>query len=84
MTMAHRNVLTLPARQDEADTPLNLLTVEEAAAEAKVSVNTIRRAYEHGHLPVLRFGVGGRFIRVRRRALVTWLEQAHGETGTSR
>lgn len=63
------------------------LTVAEAAAEAKVSDHTIRRAYVHGHLAIQRFGIGQRSLRIKRSDLVKWLA-AGGNTaprhGTSR
>src|SRR5262245_42876230 len=55
------------------------LTVAEAAADAAVSVHTIRRGYENRHLRVQRFGVGGRGIRIRRADLAAWLD-AGGRT----
>jgi excisionase family DNA binding protein len=55
------------------------LTVAQAAAEAAVSEHTIRRAYVHGHLPVHRFGLGARSLRITRRDLIAWLE-AGGNT----
>lgn len=88
--MSSRNVVTLTARRDEAEaaaaaagrTAFNdqRLTLAEAAAEVAVSINTLRRAYEHQHLTVQRFGIGGRGIRVRRADLMTWLA-AGGKTG---
>jgi excisionase family DNA binding protein len=50
------------------------LTVQQAAAEAAVSVHTIRRGYENRHLRVQRFGIGGRGIRIRRADLAAWIE----------
>jgi len=55
------------------------LTVAQSAVDVNVSVNTIRRAYESGHLLVQRFGVGGRGIRIRRGDLMAWLA-AGGKT----
>jgi excisionase family DNA binding protein len=55
------------------------LTVAQAAAEAAVSEHTIRRAYVHGHLPVHRFGLGARSLRIKRSELMAWLE-AGGNT----
>ena len=55
------------------------LTVAQAAAEAAVSEHTIRRAYVHGHLPVHRFGLGARSLRIKRSELIAWLE-AGGKT----
>ena len=49
-----------------------LLTVAEAAHEAKVSEHTIRRGYFGGHLRVQRMGMGGRIVRIRRRDLLEW------------
>jgi excisionase family DNA binding protein len=84
-----RNVVALTAKreQQEADAASAVaaafndkrLTVAQAAEEAAVSVNTIRRAYESEHLKVIRFGIGGRGIRIRRGDLVAWLE-AGGRT----
>jgi excisionase family DNA binding protein len=87
--MAQRTVVTLTTRREQAVAAAasdaatafgeKKDTVAEAAAEATVSVHTIRRAYEHGHLRVLRFGIGGRGIRIRRADLAAWLE-AGGRT----
>ena len=55
------------------------LTVAQAAQEAAVSEHTIRRAYVHGHLPIQRFGLGARSLRIKRRDLIAWLE-AGGQT----
>ena len=85
-----RNVVALTTRREQAVSEdaasaaamafgEKMLTVAEAAADASVSVHTIRRAYEHGHLRVLRFGVGGRGVRIRRADLAAWLE-AGGRT----
>jgi excisionase family DNA binding protein len=84
-----RNVVALTAKREaqEADAVSAVvatfndkrLTVAQAAEEATVSVNTIRRAYESEHLKVLRFGVGRRSIRIRRGDLMAWLD-AGGST----
>ena len=89
ISMAQRTVVALTTRREQAMTEAaaaaaavfgdKMETVAEAAADASVSVHTIRRAYEHGHLRVLRFGVGGRGIRIRRSELAAWLE-AGGRT----
>jgi len=63
------------------------LTVAQAAAEAAVSEHTIRRAYVHGHLPVHRFGLGARSLRIKRSELIAWLEaggQTASRAGTAR
>ena len=89
--MSHRNVLPLTARREDAEAEAaaaartafteQRLTIAEAAADAHVSVNTLRRAYVYGHLVVQRFGMGARrSIRVRRGDLMAWLA-AGGQTG---
>jgi excisionase family DNA binding protein len=85
--------MLLSARRDQVATAAAAafdearLTVAEAATEAKVSEHTIRRAYVHGHLPIQRFGIGQRSLRIKRSDLLKWLE-AGGNTapraGTSR
>jgi excisionase family DNA binding protein len=50
-----------------------LLTVKEAARYVPCSVQTIRRAYLVGQLPVERFGQGWGRVRIRQHALETWL-----------
>lgn len=49
----------------------DLLTVKEAARGFKVCSETIRRAYQNGHLRVVRVG---RHIRIPKQALVDWRE----------
>jgi excisionase family DNA binding protein len=49
-----------------------VLTVEEAARELKLSTHTIRRGYMGGHLKVQRLGLGGRIVRIVRRELHVW------------
>jgi excisionase family DNA binding protein len=55
------------------------LTIEQASGEANVSAHTIRRAYNNGHLTVIRFGVGGRGLRIKRSELMKWMD-AGGRT----
>ena len=51
-----------------------LLTVQQAALYVPCSVQTIRRAYLMGQLPVERFGQGCGRVRIRQRALEVWLK----------
>lgn len=51
-----------------------LLTVQQAALCVPCSVQTIRRAYLMGQLPVERFGQGCGRVRIRQRALEVWLK----------
>ena len=51
-----------------------LLTVQQAALYVPCSVQTIRRAYVMGQLPVERFGQGWGRVRIRQRALEQWLK----------
>lgn len=89
--MGQRTVVHLTARRDDAEAEAAAsarsafadyrLTIAEAATEAHVSINTVRRAYVYGHLVVQRFGTGARRgIRVRRGDLMAWLA-AGGQTG---
>lgn len=50
----------------------DVLTVAEAAAEARRSVRTIRRAYRAGKLAAFRDG-NGRGVRIRREDLRRWM-----------
>jgi excisionase family DNA binding protein len=52
---------------------MTLLTVDEIARQCRVSVRTVRRWIAAGELPVVRLG---RAVRVRKRALVTFLQCA--------
>ena len=66
-----------------------LLTVQQAARYVPCSVQTIRRAYLMGQLPVERFGRGSGRVRIRQRALELWLKnggktQATTATGGER
>ena len=49
-----------------------VLTVAEAAVEARRSVRTIRRAYRAGKLPAFRDG-NGRGVRIRYEDLFQWM-----------
>lgn len=79
---AERNVVAFSEPPAAPVLPDARLTVAQAAAEAAVSEQTIRRAYVHGHLPVHRFGLGARSLRIKRSELLAWLE-AGGQTGTA-
>lgn len=50
----------------------DVLTVVEAAVEARRSVRTIRRAYRAGRLPAFRDG-NGRGVRIRYEDLRRWM-----------
>ena len=82
---ATRNIVAFADQRDSLATATTeafnnvRLTVAQAAAEAAVSEHTIRRAYAHGHLPVHRFGLGARSLRIKRSELLAWLE-AGGQT----
>ncbi len=67
---------------DQAQTSDRLLTVQQAAQYVPCSVQTIRRAYVLGQLAVERFGRGFGRVRIRQRALETWLRNG-GKTGPS-
>ena len=45
-----------------SDLPQDLMTIQEAATRARVSVKTLRRAAQRGDLPVVHVG---RLLRVR-------------------
>ena len=53
-------------------TPLNLVTVKDAALYCKISTQTIRRAIKSGHLQIYR---AGRQIRIDEADLIKYLSQ---------
>jgi excisionase family DNA binding protein len=65
---------------DSPRTQDRLLTAGEAASEARVHVETIRRAIRAGELPVA--GRVGRSHRIRAVELERWLAEASGSGGT--
>src|SRR6266571_822071 len=62
-----------PQTDGQPQTSDRLFTVQQAAQYVPCSVQTIRRAYVFGQLAVERFGRGFGRVRIRQRALDTWL-----------
>jgi excisionase family DNA binding protein len=67
-----------PSRPTSADVPL--MTAAEAASQARVDVETIRRAIRAGELPVA--GRVGRSPRIQAVELERWLADTSGPGGT--